>query len=98
MPRFADSGCGPLDLGNASFIADALRALDGEMARSLLGLRLVSENAGWFVPHKHVCWLSSCPALLRTDQEGRLQPLDPESSVPEPLTRTDFSSLILSES
>lgn len=37
-----------------------------------LGLRLVSDNAGWFVPHEQVCWLSSCPALLRTDHEGRL--------------------------
>jgi hypothetical protein len=31
------------------------------------------------------------------DQEGVLQPLDPETGVPEPFTRADFSSLILSE-
>jgi hypothetical protein len=32
------------------------------------------------------------------DQEGVLQPIDPETGVPEPFTRADFSSLILSES
>jgi hypothetical protein len=32
------------------------------------------------------------------DQDGVLQPLDPETGVPEPFTRADFSSLILSES
>jgi hypothetical protein len=31
------------------------------------------------------------------DQDGVLQPLDPETGVPEPFTRTDFSSQILSE-
>jgi hypothetical protein len=69
---FADSGCGPLDLGNASFFADTLRVLDAEMARSVSGLRLISDNAGWFVPHERVCWLSPRPVLLRTDEEGRL--------------------------
>jgi spore germination protein GerM len=31
------------------------------------------------------------------DQDGVLQPIDPETGVPEPFTRADFSSLILSE-
>ena len=31
------------------------------------------------------------------DQNGVLQPIDPEAAVPEPFTRADFSSLILTE-
>jgi hypothetical protein len=38
----------------------------------LRGLRLVAENAGWVVPHAHVCWLSDRPARLSFDELGRL--------------------------
>jgi len=32
----------------------------------------VAASADWFIPHKHICWISSPPATVRTDARGRL--------------------------
>ena len=39
---------------------------------TLSGLWSVAENAGWMLPHKHVCWLSERPVVLAFDISGRL--------------------------
>jgi hypothetical protein len=40
--------------------------------RPLRGLWAIAKNAGWIVPHEHVCWISERPSHLRTDARGRL--------------------------
>lgn len=39
---------------------------------ALSGLWRVAANAGWMLPHAHVCWLSERPAVLAFDISGRL--------------------------
>jgi hypothetical protein len=38
----------------------------------LAGLLLIASHADWIIPHKHICWVSEPPALLKTDERGRL--------------------------
>lgn len=44
--------------------------------RCLAGLWQIAPHAAWILPHRHVCWLSERPALLRTDAGGRLHSPD----------------------
>jgi hypothetical protein len=71
-PAFADCGCGPLELLGAGLAAYAHEEVHGEATSTLRGHRLMVENAGWFVPHEGVCWLSERPEMLNTDEQGRL--------------------------
>jgi len=71
-PAFADAGYGPRDLSRAALAAYVGEALDGDAGPALRGLRLIAENAGWFVPHEAVCWLSLGPDVLSADRYGRL--------------------------
>jgi hypothetical protein len=42
----------------------------------LRGLWAIAKNAGWMVPHEHVCWISERPSILSTDLRGRLHSPD----------------------
>jgi hypothetical protein len=71
-PAFADCGCGPRELLGAGLVAYVEEEVDGDASPGLHGHRLIAENAGWFVPHEGVCWLSAPPDVLCTDRQGRL--------------------------
>lgn len=43
-----------------------------ERSELLEALALLVSNAGWIVPHQHVCWLGERPELLKVDIRGRL--------------------------
>ena len=45
--------------------------LTGE-TEPLAGLLLIATHADWIVPHRHICWVSEPPQLLKTDERGRL--------------------------
>ena len=38
----------------------------------LAGLLLIAAHADWIIPHKHICWVSEPPQILKTDERGRL--------------------------
>ena len=40
--------------------------------QKLCGLWGIAENAGWFLPHRHICWISERHNLLKRDAQGRL--------------------------
>ena len=44
----------------------------GAETESLEGLWQFAKNAGWMLPHEHVCWLAERPNVLRTDARSRL--------------------------
>ena len=41
----------------------------------LEGLMEYSKNAGWFLPHEHICWVSERHNFLNRDERGRLHSL-----------------------
>lgn len=69
---FADSGSGQHELCWLGFTAGLLEMLEQRQMTELGGLRLIAENAGWILPHSHVCWLADRPVGLSFDQWGRL--------------------------
>lgn len=69
---FADSGSSQHELCWLGFTACLLEMLEPRAMAGLGGLRLIAENAGWILPHSHVCWLSDRPAGFSVDQTGRL--------------------------
>ena len=38
----------------------------------LAGLLLIAAQAEWIIPHRHICWVSEPPQVLKTDERGRL--------------------------
>jgi len=40
--------------------------------KKLEGLWLISKNAGWFLPHEKICWISERHSRLERDDRGRL--------------------------
>lgn len=38
----------------------------------LAGLLLIAANADWIIPHKHMCWVSEPPQVVKIDDRGRL--------------------------
>ncbi len=51
---------------------------------ALEGHRLLGMNAGWVVPHEHVCWLSERHCKLSFDAGGRLHgPSEPALAYPD---------------
>lgn len=72
-PMFRDSGYSPHELGwlgTYQFLHDACGVV--EATRPLTGLWQVAANAGWIVPHAHVCWLSERHHVLKADANERL--------------------------
>jgi hypothetical protein len=43
---------------------------------ALRGLWQIADNASWIAPHRHVCWLSERPQVVRHDARGRLHCAD----------------------
>ncbi|MDE2106801.1 MAG: hypothetical protein KGL39_56825, partial [Patescibacteria group bacterium] len=43
-----------------------------EQTEKLLGLTLICKNAGWFLPHKNICWICERPQILHRNSQGRL--------------------------
>ena len=55
-----------------------------EKTKDLDGLILLAQNAGWFLPHEKICWISERHDVLRRDNEGRLHCEDgPALSYPD---------------
>ncbi len=46
-------------------------SLDAE-TQNLRGLWKIAKNAGWFLPHEKICWISERPNKLNRDERGRL--------------------------
>jgi hypothetical protein len=44
----------------------------GRETQKLTGLWLIAKNAGWFLPHEKICWISERHNILRRDDRGRL--------------------------
>ncbi len=68
-----DGGCYPrgfawLELHDYFRIACGLE----DETEPLLGLLLIAAHADWIIPHKHICWISEPPAILKSDDRGRL--------------------------
>jgi len=40
------------------------------------GNRIISENAGWYLPHENICWICERHSTLKTDERGRLHCAD----------------------
>src|SRR5215813_13618403 len=79
LPRgnFDESAVGPhhlASLGVYEYLHDFLAWR--EPTQPMRGLWSIAKNAGWIVPHEHVCWISELPSLLRTDTRGRLHCAD----------------------
>lgn len=43
-----------------------------EQTRKLDGLRLICENAGWFLPHANICWISERHNVCNLNARGRI--------------------------
>ena len=68
-----DSGYGQHDanwLAFYDFFNDVL-GLKNETEK-LSGLWQVSKNAGWYLPHENICWVSERHNFLSRDEQGRL--------------------------
>lgn len=39
---------------------------------ALQGLLQIALHADWIIPHRHICWVSEPPLVLKTDERGRL--------------------------
>jgi hypothetical protein len=68
-----DSGYGQHDANWIAFYA-YFRDVLGLVAETdkLTGLRLLTENAGWFLPHEHICWISERTCRVKQDARWRL--------------------------
>jgi hypothetical protein len=71
-----DSGYGQHDaswLALYDFFRNELNLTD--QTEKLNGLTELAKNAGWFLPHKNICWVSERHCLLNRDENGRLHSL-----------------------
>ena len=68
-----DSGYGQHDanwIGFYGYFRDAL-GLTAQTDK-LNGLRLLTENAGWYLPHEYICWISERTSVVHQDSRHRL--------------------------
>lgn len=75
-----DSGYGSHDaywIGFFDFFRNELN-LKNETEK-LQGLTELSQHAGWFLPHKNICWVAERHSVLRRDEKGRLHSLTSEA-------------------
>jgi hypothetical protein len=70
---FGEVAIGPDDFANLA-VYEYLREADNWTRETgpLVGLWLIAKNAGWIVPHEHVCWVSDRPDVVLSDSRGRL--------------------------
>ena len=68
-----DSGYGQHDANWIAFY-NFFRIVCGlkEQTERLEGLRVIAENAGWFLPHEKICWISERHNICKRDGRGRL--------------------------
>jgi hypothetical protein len=68
-----DSGYGQHDAGWLGFY-DYFRIACGleRETQGLCGLWKIAENAGWFLPHQNLCWVSERHATLHRNDQGKL--------------------------
>ena len=68
-----DSGYGQHDANWIGFY-DYFRNELGltEQTSKLLGLQKITENAGWFLPHKGICWVSERTCVVVQDNNKRM--------------------------
>jgi hypothetical protein len=57
-------------LGFYEYFRDAC-GLDAE-TQKLAGLWLIAQSAGWFLPHRNLCWVSERHNVLNRNESGRL--------------------------
>jgi hypothetical protein len=57
-------------LGFYDYFRDACAL--SEQTQKLCGLWDVSQSAGWWLPHKNLCWISERHNLVNRDDRGRL--------------------------
>jgi hypothetical protein len=71
-----DSEYGQHDAGWLSFY-DFFSEVCGLRAETapLRGLMEIAKSAGWFLPHKNICWISERHNILNRDDRGRLHSL-----------------------
>jgi hypothetical protein len=69
----ADSGYGQHDANWLAFY-DFFKIECGliEETKKVNGLIELAKNAGWFLPHENICWVSERPCILNTNEQGRL--------------------------
>jgi hypothetical protein len=68
-----DSGYGQHDAGWLGFYDYFKSVLNlKEQTERLQGLAEYSQNAGWFLPHANICWVSERHNVLRRDERGRI--------------------------
>jgi hypothetical protein len=68
-----DSGYGQHDAGWLSFY-DFFSEVCGlkDQTKQLHGLNLIAKNAGWFLPHQNICWISERHNRCLLDERNRL--------------------------
>lgn len=68
-----DSGYGQHDSGWISYYDyfKTVCSLDAE-TQKLCGITEITENAGWWLPHEKICWISERHNHLMRDERGRL--------------------------
>ena len=68
-----DSGYGQHDANWLAFY-EYFREACGLQSQTdkLIGLTEYSKNAGWFLPHQNICWVSERHNILRRDERGRV--------------------------
>lgn len=75
--RSINDGCGNYDaarLGVYDYFSEVLGLR--EQTAKLAGLWLQAEHAGWWLPHRDICWVSERHNILRRDERGRLHCMD----------------------
>jgi hypothetical protein len=68
-----DSGYGQHDasgIGAYDFFKSEIGL--AEETKKLTGLKKITENAGWFLPHKKICWVSERHNVLNRNDLGQL--------------------------
>ena len=79
-----DSGYGQHDANWIGFY-DYFKEVCGldEQTSKLFGILEIAKNAGWWLPHQNICWISERHNILKRDGAGRLN-ADGEMAVQYP--------------
>jgi hypothetical protein len=77
LPSIRDSGYGQLD-AERLWNFDYLRSVLGLVKETdaLEGHFEIAKTAGWYLPHKHICWISERPTILCINKQNHLHSED----------------------
>jgi hypothetical protein len=68
-----DSGYGQHDAAFTAYVEFFRNELGlADQTEKWEGNREIVENAGWYLPHKNICWVSERHTTLKVDDRGRL--------------------------